>query len=385
MAMSTRTVKLTESRPIGDGFKLDKEAGIAYGVAVCGGVSLNGRDYPDDVRDRDKAVYEGVDCFIDHADGNSNRRVREWFGKIKNPRTRLGDRKTIGDLHYPTKSNFTEEFIERCERFPNSFALSHVASCKSKRVNGRDKIESISKVHSVDLVIGAATNNGICESITNPGQPMKLSEYIASGLVKFAGSKGFLALKEAYGDSGADMAGSPPAMADAKDDADPVKAACSSAMHSLVDAFDAGEIDLATLQSKVKDLGKLHGKDDAKEEEPKEKPKAKSDGDGKDSEDAADKKKDAKDKKEQAEKIDRLTVENMALRAGVTLTDLQTKAVLGLTDDAERKTLVESFKPGKGGKPESGERPPLTEQEKKHTGALPPTDGKKFLESLSRH
>jgi hypothetical protein len=156
-------VTLVESSAFtGTGFKLDKAAGIAFGVAVCGRESLNGRDYPDAVRDRDKRVYERAQVCIDHQDGE--RKVREWFGELRNPRTRVSDRKTVGDLHYPKTSAFTAEFEERAEKFPGSFGLSHVAVCTTRRVNGREVIEAIKAVHSVDLVAKAATNTGLFES-----------------------------------------------------------------------------------------------------------------------------------------------------------------------------------------------------------------------------
>jgi len=162
------TITLIESSAFtGHGFRLDKTAGIAYGVAICGRVSANNRDYPDDVRDRDKAIYEGANCFIDHAAG-SERKVREWFGALQSTRTRVSDRKTVGDLHYAKNSGFAAEFEERAERFPGSFGLSHVAECETKRINGRESITAIRKVHSVDLVVRPATNSSLFESVGSP-------------------------------------------------------------------------------------------------------------------------------------------------------------------------------------------------------------------------
>lgn len=160
----TTTIKVTEGAAFsGPDFRLDTAAGIARGVVVCGPVSLNGRDYPDAVRDRDKHVYDRSQVFVDHSD--KERGVREWFGELRNPRTRVSDRRTIADLHYPKHSDFTAQFEERATKFPRSFGFSHVAVCESKRVNGRQVIEAIKRVESVDLVAKPATTAGLYESV----------------------------------------------------------------------------------------------------------------------------------------------------------------------------------------------------------------------------
>jgi hypothetical protein len=145
-----------------DGFRLDTEAGIAHGVAICGAVSANGRDYPDAVRDRDKGIYEGANVFLNHS--ATERGVKEWFGVIRNPRTRVSDRKTIADFHYPKHSQFTAEFEERATKFSGSFGFSHVAVCETKRVNGRESITRMARAESVDLVARPATNKSLYES-----------------------------------------------------------------------------------------------------------------------------------------------------------------------------------------------------------------------------
>src|SRR6185295_9697179 len=94
---------------------------------------------------------------------------------LKNPRTRVSDRRTIADHHYPKNSAFTAEYEERATKFPRSLGFSHVAVCKTKRVNGREVIEAIQRVESVDLVARPATNAGIKES-TQQGKTMDEKE-----------------------------------------------------------------------------------------------------------------------------------------------------------------------------------------------------------------
>lgn len=156
----------------GRDYRLDKAANIAFGVSVCGRESLNNRDYPDAVRDRDKGIYERSQVFIDHSSGE--RKVKEWFGELRNVRTRVSDRKTIADHHYPRTSGFTAEYEERAEKFPRSLGFSHVAVCDVKRVAGRESITAIKAVHSVDLVARPATNVGLFESATQPTPPLSI-------------------------------------------------------------------------------------------------------------------------------------------------------------------------------------------------------------------
>ena len=319
---STRTITAYESA-VGEGFRLEPSdgtgPGYARGIAVCGRSSLNGRDYPDDVRDRDKAVYENAQVYIDHMVGE--RKVREWFGELQNVRTRVSDRKTIADHHYPKQSNFTLEYEERAEKFPRSLGFSHVAVCEMGRgKGGREVVEGIKRVESVDLVARPATNTGIHES--HRIKPMKLQAYCESIAVKFpATAKKLKALREEF-PADPDMPADAPLVDDADTADDPVKSAFSQAMHSLVDQFDSGDIEGGALIAKLKTLMKA----------------AEKMGDGgaeiTDDEPAI----------ESARTIARLTVENIALRTGVELSDLQKRAVLGMSDEADRKTLIESFR-----------------------------------------
>jgi hypothetical protein len=319
-----RTFTFTEAA-IGDGFRLDAENGVAHGVAVCGPVSLNGRDYPDAVRDRDKMVYDGSQVYIDHRDGE--RMVREWFGELRNPRTRISDRRTIADHHYPKNSAFTAEYEERAHKFPRSLGFSHVAVCQTKRVNGREVIEAITRVHSVDLVAKPATNAGISES--HRATPMKLKEYAAAVAAKFPEHRTELVkfLREDM-PLNPDMPADAPPVDDAAGGDDPVKAAVKTALHGLVEQFDADGLTGEELLKKAKMLVKLAEKMAGKAEETPADPAAESL-----------KAKLADAVRENADlKADRLFAEHR-----VTPTNALKKAVLRAESDAERKELVESF------------------------------------------
>lgn len=327
--MSTHTLRFTESAAL-VGSKVNRDQGYIDDVLICGFTSLNGRDYLPEAFRKDYAVYEGARVNCNHAALDHVERVCGWFTNVRTDT----EGKPRGRFNVMESHPMANSIYEAAERNPSLYGMSHVASCKTRRKNGRDQVESIDKVHSVDLVVGPATTKGFFESVQHPGKPMKFREYIDAALVKFPASASLKSFREMDGMDSLDMPADAPAVDDSATDDDPVVAAIMAGLHGLVSKLESGDLDTAAFMGKVKELIKLHDKSGGKEtpaEEPAE---------------AA----------EQAKRLAKLTVENMALRAGVTLTPVQAKAVFGLTDDADRKALVESFKAARAGeKPQSGQ------------------------------
>ena len=327
-------------------------------MAICGAVSENGRDYPDEVRNRDKEQYAGRNVYIDH--GGNERKVREWFGVIQNPRTRVADRKTIGDHHYPKNSNFTAEYEERAEKFPSSLGFSHVAVCSTKRKNGREVIEAIRSVESVDLVARPATNKGISESTVNP---MTFKEYAAKLLAKWPDNARVKLLAEA---DGADMGTDAAPVETAADPNAHIDAAFHKMLYGCIDKY-MEDGDVANLMTTLKKALKAHGKMSA---EPADK------------ETPMDKEKESLQAEVKAlrEQIAQAKLES--LTAGLNLTAIQLKAVEAMVSDDDRKAMVESFRVQiRGEKVKSGEPNPEQKHESKPASGIP-TDGKAFAESL---
>ena len=213
--------------------------------------------------------------YIDHTVGE--RKVREWFGEIKNPRTRLSDRKTIGDHHYPKNAGFTAEYEERAEKFPRSLGFSHVAVCQTKRVNGRESITAMSRAESVDLVARPATNKSLHESTQGAGAMDELKE-LTDKLEK--------------------------ATAEAK---------------ALAEQVSSLTTENTALKSEAKTL---------------------------------------------REQVDAAAVATLFAEAGVKPSDVERKAATAMTDPAERKALVESFKRASASEPpQSGGRREQTTSE----------------------
>lgn len=195
---------------------------------------------------------------------------------------------------------------------------------------------------------------------------MKLRAYCESVAAKWpdvAAKLKTLAEMDGMGDMEMDA---PPPM-DAGPD-DPVKAAISTAMHGLVDQMDAGSIDGPAFITKLKALLKMAEKlkDAPAETDKPAEPDAEKESLKKQLADAL---------KEAAD------LKLAALIGDTQLSPVQRKAVESLTDEADRKALVESFKQIKpaGQQPKSGEQ----NGPKKHTESVTvPTDGAKFAEFI---
>jgi hypothetical protein len=157
--VTTQTITVREDRPFAAS-KVNRQAGYIDGVLICGTTSRNGRDYPAAVLKRDYAKYEGAAVNCDHrAEATVERRVG-WFTNVQ-PGT---DGKPRGRLHLLKSHPMAERVYEAAERNPSLFGMSHVAVCGTTRVNGRETVESINKVVSIDLVADPATTTGLYES-----------------------------------------------------------------------------------------------------------------------------------------------------------------------------------------------------------------------------
>lgn len=144
--------------------KVDREAGVIRGVRIVGTESKNGRRYLESALREAIPLYEGIKVFFDHRDpdDDSDRRVRERWGKLVN--VRQGDDGALyGDLEYLTTHRDTEAILEAAERFKD-FGLSHDALGASRREGDTVVVTRIAKVYSVDVVDTPATNSNLFES-----------------------------------------------------------------------------------------------------------------------------------------------------------------------------------------------------------------------------
>jgi hypothetical protein len=110
-------------------------------------------------------LYEGAPVNVDHpATERKDRPLAEAFGWIRNVRQEQGA--VYGDLHYLQSHPQAELVAEAAERNPNRIGLSHHAEGTVRMDGQRVIVETVERVHSIDLVQTPATNAGLFESET---------------------------------------------------------------------------------------------------------------------------------------------------------------------------------------------------------------------------
>lgn len=157
-----KSAKMIEAVAFSDqSIRVDEEHGVIRGVKILGADSLNGYSYSPQALNDAARLYEGRPVFIDHRDPDNEasvRRTRDHWGRIINPHVRGGA--VYGDLEYLKEHGETRAMIERANRMPNSFGLSHDAT---GQVEGTTVV-SLEECESVDVVTRPATNRGLFES-----------------------------------------------------------------------------------------------------------------------------------------------------------------------------------------------------------------------------
>lgn len=169
--MSTESKKPNEVRIVetmaGLNVQVDREQGIIRGVKVIGFESKNGRFYTPEALRSAVAKYEGAKVNIDHppaTEPNRPRGVADRIGVLKNAQFREGAG-IFADFHFNPKHSLAEQIAWDAEHNPSAIGFSHNAMVQQgKRQNGRQYIEAVVGVRSVDLVADPATTNGVFES-----------------------------------------------------------------------------------------------------------------------------------------------------------------------------------------------------------------------------
>ena len=185
-------MRLTEQTAIAPR-RVDREAGLIEGVRILGPDSKNGRKYSPRAMAEAARLYEGAPVNVDHpATERKDRPLAEAFGWIRNVRQEADG--VYGDLHYLRSHPQAELVAEAAERNPNRIGLSHHAEGTVRMDGQRVIVETVERVHSVDLVQTPATNAGLFES---KGKPMTIREAaVAAGEERVLAAEGM----DAYAD-----------------------------------------------------------------------------------------------------------------------------------------------------------------------------------------
>ncbi len=179
-------MRLTEQTAIAPR-RVDREAGLIEGVRILGPDSKNGRKYSPRAMAEAARLYEGAPVNVDHpATERKDRPLAEAFGWIRNVRQEPDG--VYGDLHYLKSHPQAELVAEAAERNPNRIGLSHHAEGTVRMDGQRVIVETVERVHSVDLVQTPATNAGLFDS---EGKPMTIREAaMAAGEEKVLAAEG---------------------------------------------------------------------------------------------------------------------------------------------------------------------------------------------------
>jgi hypothetical protein len=214
------------------GCRVDRDAGTIGGVLICGTQSANGRDYPPAVFRRDYTKYESRPVNCDHGAAATVDRRFGWFTDVKPG----ADGRPRGTLNCLKSHPMYARVMEAAERNPALFGFSHVAICRTRPgPDGRDVVEAIDSVESIDLVAEPATTTGLFE-----GRTVSLTvKQLAEALVKhprttFRAVRALKRLAEMDGTAAAPATADVPA-----DDADPQ------------DALDRAFLDAARAEMKA--------------------------------------------------------------------------------------------------------------------------------------
>lgn len=139
---------------------VDRAAGVIRDVKILGHESANGRTYSRAAITKARGLYEGMRVNVDHPKKpGESRGVSDRFGRLVNVREKQDG--LYGDLEYIKAHPLAEMTAEVAERMPDQLGLSHNA--EGRMAKGGKLVESITKVHSVDLVSDPATVRGLFE------------------------------------------------------------------------------------------------------------------------------------------------------------------------------------------------------------------------------
>ena len=337
--------------------KVDKESMVIRGVKILGRESKNGRTYSDAALDKLATMYEQQSVNVDHdrSSANPERKMSDGFGVLRNIKKQPDG--VYGDLHYLREHPLAPVILERAERMPESFGLSHAAEGRVVKKKGKLIVEDVAAVHSVDIVREPATTAGLFESVEDYDMAVTTVREIAEAVPK--DTDGLQLLIEQL-DAGAVSAETPVEVEANTSGSDQVKAAFRAA---VMEAFDDESLDMKATIARIKEIMtaqeklKPKAKEEPAAEEPAEEEKAMESKESKPTTDGH---------------VLLLEAENLLLKASRDATPERIKAVAAV-EESDRETLVESW-PKK-----DGHERPLTSPPKYSSEDFEiPKDTKKF-------
>lgn len=157
--------------------RVDREAGVLFGVKIIGCFSRNGREYPNETLREAIPLYENTKVNLDHPEGDPRRprSYQDRFGVVRNVELQENEG-LYADFHFNPKHPVAEQLLWDAEHAPENVGFSHNVEALVRRENDRMIVEKIVSVRSVDLVADPATTAGLFETKDVPSEDMATSE-----------------------------------------------------------------------------------------------------------------------------------------------------------------------------------------------------------------
>jgi len=160
----TTEILYETAHTVGDAVRIDREAGVIFGVKIIGCESRNGRHYPNETLRHAISLYENSKVNLDHPGTPSqSRSYHDRFGMIRNVQLRENEG-LYADFWFNPKHTIAEQLLWDAEHAPDNVGFSHNVEAVVKRQNTSAVVEKIVAVRSVDLVADPATTQGLFES-----------------------------------------------------------------------------------------------------------------------------------------------------------------------------------------------------------------------------
>jgi len=143
---------------------INKEKRLIEKVVLLSGESANNRTYTPECLTKSVALLEGAKCYADHDKSGGTRGVRDLIGIYRD--VVYESNKVKGTLHLlDDGSEMSNKVLAIVEQMPELVGNSISARGRYHREDGRDIIEELTKVNSVDIVTDPATTSSLFESI----------------------------------------------------------------------------------------------------------------------------------------------------------------------------------------------------------------------------
>lgn len=148
--------------------RVDEANNRVLKVALITSESRNGRVYKQKALNSIKDKADGVKSFLDHSTGMNNSSVKDLLGVFSNPR--LEGNTVYADLEVLKSSVGKALLMEVATKHPKlaGFSISGTGEMNDKPdAQGREVVEDVVDLRSVDFVGSPASTNGVFEHEEN--------------------------------------------------------------------------------------------------------------------------------------------------------------------------------------------------------------------------